>query len=78
MAKRVIVFEDSYRNELERKVVSLGDQIGNWEFYRHQYLKAEEWKKIMKKNHWRLVHFEEFSEVNFGILYSHYCAFVIG
>lgn len=77
VSKRVIVIEDSYRNEPERKFVSAMDQLANWEFWRHPYLTNEEWFKFIDKKKWRTVFAKEYSQLAFGAIYTHYCMYVL-
>lgn len=77
VAKRVIFIEDSYRNELERKVVSAIDQIANWEFWRHQYLTNEEWFSFINKQKWHTVFAKQYDQFAFNMFYTHYCMYVV-
>jgi ubiquinone/menaquinone biosynthesis C-methylase UbiE len=77
VAKRVIVVEDTYRNKLEKTIVSFNDNFANFEFYQHKYLTAEEWKGAIAKEGWSLVHMESYTEFTYGYLYSRYVMFVI-
>jgi ubiquinone/menaquinone biosynthesis C-methylase UbiE len=77
VSKKVILIEDSYRNELERKIVSAIDQIANWEFWRHKYLTNREWFSLIHKMKWHTVFSKQYSQFAFGILYTHYCMFVL-
>lgn len=77
VSRRVVLIEDTYRNWLEKQLVSLGDMIGNAEFFRHNYLKSEQWLRYFKKMRWRVTYFREYSEMTMGMLYGRYCMFVI-
>jgi ubiquinone/menaquinone biosynthesis C-methylase UbiE len=77
VAKKVILIEDSYRSELERKIVSAIDQIANWEFWRHRYLTNQEWFSFIHKQKWHTVFAKQYSQMAFKILYTHYCMFVL-
>lgn len=77
VAKRVIVIEDTYRNKLERSIVSFNDNFGNFEFYQHKYLTTKEWKDVIAKKGWNLVHMESYTEFTYGYLYGRYTMFVI-
>lgn len=77
VAKRVIVIEDSYRNELERMIVSATDQVANWEFWRHEYLTNEEWFAFISKMKWRTVFAKQYDQFAFGMFYTHYCMYVL-
>jgi ubiquinone/menaquinone biosynthesis C-methylase UbiE len=77
VSKKVILIEDTYRNELERKIVSAIDQIANWEFWKHNYLTNKEWFTFIHKMKWHTVFAKQYSQFAFGILYTHYCMFVL-
>ena len=76
-AKRVIFIEDTYRNKVEKAVVSFNDNIGNWEFYQHPYKTVSEWKKTLKKEGMKLVYLESWSELSPILIPSRYCLAVI-
>ena len=77
VAKKVIFIEDSFRNELERKVVSITDQVANWEFWKHQYLTNEEWFQFIHKMGWHTVFAKQYDQFAFHMFYTHYCMYVI-
>ena len=77
VAKRVILIEDTYRNNFERMIVSLDDMIGNFEFFSHPYHKTSWWKDFIKKEGWNLIHSEEYSEFTYRRLYGRYVLLVI-
>lgn len=77
VAKQVVMIEDTYRNEIERWWVGVHDQLSNWEFYDHKYLKHEEWKKMVRELGGRVVHSRAYSQLAFGYYYSRYCLLVI-
>ncbi|MCB9813299.1 MAG: methyltransferase domain-containing protein [Pseudomonadales bacterium] len=77
VSKRVIIIEDSFRNELERKVVSAMDQFANWEFWKHPYLTNNQWFKFINRNHWHTVFAKQYSQLAFGVFYTHYCMYVL-
>lgn len=77
VAKRVIVIEDSYRNELERRIVSATDQVANWEFWKHQYLTNEEWFEFIAKKRWHTIFAKQYDQFAFGMFYTHYCMYVL-
>ena len=76
VAKRVIVVEDTYRNDLEKFVVSFNDNFGNFEFYQHHYLTTRQWKDVIAKKGWNLIHMETYTEFTY-VLYGRYTLFVI-
>ncbi|MDH5533716.1 MAG: class I SAM-dependent methyltransferase [Candidatus Pacebacteria bacterium] len=77
VSKKVVLIEDSYRNEFERKIVSAVDQVANWEFWRHKYLTNREWFAFINKNNWRAKFAKQYTQTAFGIMYTHYCLFVL-
>ncbi len=76
-AKRVVFIEDTYRNEFEKKIVSFNDNIGNWEFYQHPYLKDTVWKSTIKKMGMKLIFQTSWTERSPIFLPSRYCLCVI-
>lgn len=77
VAKRVIVIEDTYRNRFEWLIVSVLDAVNNNEMWFHTYRTLSEWKDIIKKNKWKTVHTQEWSEWAVAAIYGRYCMFVI-
>ncbi len=77
VAKRVIFIEDTYRNWFEWLVVSVSDAINNGELWLHKYRTVAEWKKIIKRNNWKVVYYSEWSEWFVAAVYGRYCVFVI-
>lgn len=77
VSKRVIFIEDTYRNWLEWFVVSVSDALNNGEFWFHEYRTISEWERILKKNKWKIVRKEEWSEWGVAAVYGRYCMFVI-
>ena len=77
VAKRVILIEDSYRNKLERFIVSIMDQLANWEFWRHPYLTNEEWFSFINKKGWHTVFAKQYTQMAFGMIYTRYCMYVL-
>lgn len=76
-AKRVIFIEDTYRNKLEWILISIFDCFTNFEFWKHKYRTVAEWKKIIKKEGWKIVYFDQWSEVGVTSPYGRYCLFVV-
>ena len=76
VAKRVIVVEDTYRNWLEKVLVSVRDSVCNFEFYPHHYRTVGEWKRIINKNGWKLITLKEWSSLAYG-LYGRQCLMVV-
>lgn len=77
VSRRVIFIEDTYRNRLEKLIVSVNDMIANGEYYFHPYSTAKEWDNIIKENSWKEIHKEEYSEFVYGYLYGRYVLFVV-
>ena len=77
VAKRVIFIEDTYRNWFEWFVVSVSDALNNGELWFHKYRKFNEWKKVIKRKGWTIVHCDQWSEYGVAALYGRYCLFVI-
>lgn len=77
VAKRVIVVEDVYRNSTEKWLVSIRDQVCNFEFYQHHYRSVAEWKEIIKKRGWKLTAVKEWSSVVYGVFYGRQVLMVI-
>lgn len=77
VAKRVILVEDTFRNKFEELVIGSNDAFTNFEFWWHKYRKVAEWKRIIKKNDWKVVAFDQWSEVGVTSIYGRYCMFVI-
>lgn len=75
--KRVVLIEDTFRNSIEHKIVSFNDNLGNWEWYQHPYHPPDWWTKIFKKNGWKIIYREEFSEFTYKIHYGRYVLFVL-
>jgi SAM-dependent methyltransferase len=77
VSKRVIVFEDSYRNWLEHGLVAITDCIGNGEFYYHPIYTSNWWKEYISSKGYRLVDLKEWQSLDYGILYGYDISFVI-
>lgn len=77
VAKKVILIEDSYRNEAERKVVSGIDQFCNGEYWQHVYLTNEEWFDFFKKMDWKVRFAKQYSQFAFKVLYTRYGMYVL-
>lgn len=77
LCKRVIIIEDTYRNKLERILISARDNVGNFEFYQHDYHKTYEWEKIFEKRGWHSIYTKEWSSVEFYGMYGRQTLFVI-
>lgn len=77
VAKRVIFIEDTYRNKVEHAIVSLNDNITNWEFYQHPYQMYEEWKETCHDNNWKIIDRKTWGEYFHSSLYGRYCLYVI-
>lgn len=70
VAKRVILVEDTFRNGVEKALVSARDCLGNFEFYDHHYRTTGEWKHIINAKKWRVVHSEEWSSLSWYGMYG--------
>lgn len=77
VCKRVIIIEDTYRNEIERILISARDNVGNFEFYQHDYHKTREWEKIFKIRGWHSIYTKEWSSLEFYGMYGRQTLFVI-
>lgn len=77
VCKRVIIIEDTYRNDLEKMLISARDNIGNFEFFQHQYHKTKEWERIFKNMGWQTLYVKEWSSVTFYAMYGRQTLFVI-
>lgn len=77
VAQRVIIIEDSYRNSLEKIVVSFSDCLGNFEFFKHPYKKIEQWQRIFSQLKAKVLFKKSWSRLSFGFLYGHYLLFVL-
>lgn len=77
VSKRVIFIEDTYRNTFEKMMTSLQDMFGNWEFYQHHYSTAEEWRGILKKEGWQVLHEEAYVEFLYYLYLCRYVMFVV-
>jgi ubiquinone/menaquinone biosynthesis C-methylase UbiE len=76
-SKRVVFIEDTYRNWVEKLIVSLGDMLGNGEYYFHEYSKPEEWREILKKENCTILHEESYSRFTYHVYYGRYVLFVV-
>ncbi len=70
VAKRLILIEDTFRNSIEKALVSARDCLGNFEFYDHHYRTTEEWVKIIRAKDWQVVHKEEWSSFTWYGMYG--------
>ena len=77
VCKRIIIMEDTFRNEFERFLVSARDSVGNFEFYSHDYHSSEDWLKIFDKLGWKSIYTKEWSSVTFYGMYGRQTLFVI-
>ena len=77
VAKRVVIVEDTFSNDLEHRWLEVYDAILNFEFFKHKYHSVEEWKEIVGSNGWKLTAFSEWKQISFGFLYGRYCSMVI-
>jgi len=77
VAKRVIFIEDTYRNPLEKLVVSVSDMLGNFEFWLHPYKTSGQWQEFCKANDWQVIKSFSWSEFLVAGIYGRYCLFVI-
>lgn len=74
---RVIIIEDTFRNQFERKFVSARDMVGNFEFFDHEYRSSKDWLNIFKKRGWKTVYKKEWSSMTFYGMYGRQTLFVI-
>jgi len=77
VSKRVVFIEDTYRNSLEQFIVSVNDAVTNFELYPHTYRTPEDWRSHIKKNKWKILHEESYSEFLYGTTYGRYVLFVV-
>lgn len=77
VSKRVILIDDSYRNRLERRIISNNDQFSNGEYWEHVYLKNNEWFDFFYKMKWRVVFAKQYSQFAFRVLYTRYVMYVL-
>lgn len=77
VSKRVIIVEDTYRNALEKYIVSFNDMLGNFEFFEYPYKKTMAWKNLIEKKGWSILEIEEFSSLTYGYAYGRYVLIVI-
>ncbi len=77
VCKRIVIIEDTYRNEFERFLVSARDSVGNFEFYHHDYHRTEDWIKIFMKLGWKSIYTKEWSSIEFYGMYGRQTLFVI-
>ncbi|KKQ34024.1 MAG: Methyltransferase type 11 [Candidatus Collierbacteria bacterium GW2011_GWC2_44_18] len=77
VSKRVIFVEDTFRNSVEWFFDAAFDSLGNFEFWWHKYRKISEWRQVLTENEWKIMAFDEWSEVGIASLYGRYCMFVI-
>lgn len=77
VSKRVIFIEDTYFNKFERAVVSFSDMIGNNEFFDHYYRTPKEWNEVIRKNGWKDLYTETYSEFTYGVMYGRYVMCVV-
>lgn len=77
VAKRIIIIEDTFRNQFEKILVSARDSVGNFEFYKHQYYMTNEWITIFKKRRWKIIHKEEWSSLEYYGMYGRQTLFVL-
>lgn len=75
---RVIFIEDTYRTRLEKLIVSLGDNLGNFEFYQHPYLTVDSWQKKLTRLGMKIIFYDSWSKlVSASLFPSRYCLFVV-
>lgn len=77
VCKRVIIIEDTFRNNLERFLVGIRDSVGNFEFYYHKYRSTNEWLRVFKIKHWKVISKKEWSSLSFFGMYGRQTLFVI-
>lgn len=77
VCKRLVIIEDTYRNPMEKLLVSWRDQIGNGEFYYHHYRIPAEWERLFRNNKWKIVQKHEWSNVSVYGMYGHQVLYVI-
>lgn len=77
VCKRAIIIEDTYRNNFEKLLISARDNVGNFEFYQHEYHTTKEWLKIFQKKGWKSIKIIEWSSIEFYGLYGRQTMFVI-
>lgn len=77
VSKRVILIEDIYRNELERKIVSGIDQVCNGEYWQHVYLTNKDWLSYFNKLNWKVKFAKQYSQFAFKVMYTRYGMYVL-
>jgi ubiquinone/menaquinone biosynthesis C-methylase UbiE len=77
VSQRVIFIEDTYRNKLEKLIVSFNDMLGNCEFYPHPYSTPNEWREIINRENCNILKEESYSRFTYHILYGRYVMFVV-
>lgn len=77
VAKRVIVIEDTYRNPLEKIIVSMNDAIGNFEFFSHEYHSEDDWEYFINQNGWKRIAFQAWTQFPGLPIYSRYLLMVV-
>lgn len=70
VTKRLILIEDTFRNGVEKALVSARDCLGNFEFYDHHYRTTREWEAIISAKNWQVVHKEEWSSFTWYGMYG--------
>lgn len=77
VAKRAIIIDDTFTNQLEKAVVSVNDMITNGEFYFHEYRRLSEWEAVLKDMGYKVVFSDQWSEFPAFVIYCRYCIVVI-
>lgn len=75
--KRVVVIEDTYRNNFEKTLVTMRDSFGNMEFYQHPYRKVTEWQRLFRQKKWNVLYKKEWSDISYYGMYGRFVLFVI-
>jgi len=75
--KRLIILEDTYRNQLEKILISMRDGVGNFEFYPHHYRSTNEWNQLFNKFYWHSIYIKEWSNISSYGMYGRQTLFVV-
>lgn len=77
VCKRLVIFEDTFRNKLERFFVAARDSVGNFEFYHHNYRTVEDWKSQFDDMGWKIKYEKSWSNISVFGMYGRQTMFVI-
>lgn len=77
VCKRLIIVEDTYRNNLERFLVAARDSVGNFEFFYHHYRTVSDWKSVFDELSWKVNVERSWSNISVFGMYGRQTFFVV-